>query len=237
MKLNKKALIFSILLSLITVLILFNYINNLKNQPVTTIEHTEVLTAINTIPAHVVITEDMIGTISIPSEAIHPEAVNDKSIVIGSITTSEIIKGEQILKSHIVTKGGGTSLSYQIPDDMRAITIADSEIAGVGGYIVPEDKIDILVNYSIETEDEKTSKNIIYTQFQNIEVLKVGPINAEQGGIPSSLTILVTPEQAEVVAFASTNGSFYFTLRNPMDKEKVLLDHFGSDNFNSWRDR
>jgi pilus assembly protein CpaB len=122
---------------------------------------------------------------------------------------------------------------------MRAITIPSEEISGVGGYMVAGDKIDILVSYS---DTEINPEKVLYTQLQNIEVLEVGPNvtlkkEDQQSTVTSSITVIVTPEQAEVVAFAAVNGSFHFTLRNPMDKTKVKLDQFGSENFNVWRDR
>jgi pilus assembly protein CpaB len=220
MKFNKKALIAAVLLSLITVILLNQYINSLKNKPETPIERTLVVTALNTIPAYVEIKEDMISTISIPAEAVHPDAVLDKEDIIGKITIAEIVKGEQLLKNRILNEKGGTSLSFQIPDNMRAMTIPDSEISGVGGYIVPKDRIDLLVSYS---NSENDSSNKVITLLQDIEVLKVGPINSPTGenGIPTSLTILVTPEQAQLVANAAFYGSFHFTLRNPLDHKKV----------------
>lgn len=235
MKVNKKVFIITILLSLLTVGVLYNYINELKNQPAVTVEQTEVVTALNTIPAYVKITEDMLTVTSISKEAVHPEAILDKSKVVGRVTRTEIIKGEQVLDSRLIEEGGDTTLSYQIPEGMRAATIPSSEISGVGGYIEPKDKIDILVSYS----DDEAETKVVFTQFQNIKVIKVGPstIDAESNGIPTSITVLVTPEQAEVLAFATINGSFHFTLRNPMDKEKVSLDQYGTDNFDNWRDR
>lgn len=83
------------------------------------------------------------------------------------------------------------------------------------------------------------------TQFQNIEILEVG-IKAtvdENGnivkaqGVPSSVALLVTPPQAEIISYMLTYGSFQMTLRNPVDGIKVPLDHYGKDNFLDWRNR
>lgn len=83
------------------------------------------------------------------------------------------------------------------------------------------------------------------TQFQNIEILEIGikPSVDEKGnvvqaqGVPSSVTLLVTPQQAEVISYMINYGSFQMTLRNPVDGISVPLDHYGKDNFNDWRNR
>ena len=127
-------------------------------------------------------------------------------------------------------------MSYRIPENMRAITVPSSEVNGVGGYIVSGDKLDILVSY-VPSEGVQVE----YTQLQNIEVLEIGAniaATAEtEAGVPTSLTLLVTPAQAEVIAYANLSGSFHFTLRNPVDSAKQDLAGYGTANFDSWRER
>ena len=80
-----------------------------------------------------------------------------------------------------------------------------------------------------------------YTQLQNIEVLEIGGLKVasetETIEQPSSITILVTPMQAEVIAFATLNGSFHLSLRSPIDNNKIELDHYSIDNFESYKVR
>ncbi|MBW8383208.1 MAG: hypothetical protein K0M69_11910, partial [Youngiibacter sp.] len=119
------------------------------------------------------------------------------------------------------------------------------EISGVAGYIQVGDRVDLLVQYEIEVLNAEgnpiqTSQEV-YTQFQNLEVMEKGPytVNPEekQVGVASSITLLVTPAQAEVIVFANLNGAIHMTLRNPVDTSKVDLQQFGTVNFNTWRDR
>lgn len=234
MKLNKKIFIITLLLSLLTVVVLYKYINGLKTETIAPVVKMEVVTALYTIPSNTKITAGMLTSIPLPSEAILSDAILDSDKIVGRITNSDIKKGEQVLASRLMEEGAKTSLSYQIPEGKRAITITNTEISGVAGYILPKDRVDILVMYSI-----KENPTIIYTQFQNIEILKVGSniTKPDASTVPTSLTILVTPEQAEVVMYALNNGSLQLTLRNPDDEKKIDLDGFGEDNFNSWRAR
>lgn len=238
MKANKKILIFAIILGLITVFAVYYYISDLKKTEAEPIERAEVVVAVDTIPAHVRITEEMLTTASIPAEAVHASAIRSIDKAVGGITNSEIVQGEQLLSNRVVTDGSSTQLSYRVPENMRAITVPMSETSGVGGYIEAGDRIDILVCYA---DTEIYPVKVEYTQLQNIEILAEGPaqIAAEeqQSGVTTSLTVLVTPAQAEVLAFASLNGVLHFTLRNPTDNTKVDLEQFGADNFDTWRDR
>lgn len=238
MKVNKKVLILAIILGLFTVGAVYYYISDLNKKEETPVDLTDVVVAADTIPTHVKITEEMLTTVSVPTEAVHPNAILTKEKAVGGITSSEIIKGEQLLSDRVVTDGTAALLSYSVPETMRAITIPMNEISGVGGYIEAGDRIDILVSYA-DTEINPTK--VVYTQLQNIEVLVEGPAVASteeaQTGVPTSLTVLVTPAQAEVLAFAYVNGGFHYTLRNPIDNTKADLQLFGTENFSTWRDR
>ena len=76
---------------------------------------------------------------------------------------------------------------------------------------------------------------------QNATVLAVGeyplPQDNEERRLVNSVTLLVTPAQAEVLAFANVNGSFHLSLRSPLDEEIVGLDYYSPENLNSFRER
>lgn len=236
MKPKKKVLIISVMLGLVTVFFLSYYINSIAKETIA--PQAQVVVAYNTIPAHVKITADMVKLNSVAADSIHPEAITSLDEVIGAVSKTEIIKDEQVMFSRVVTDGAGENLSYRIPENMRAITIPVSEISGVAGNIIIGDKIDILVTY----EDPKINPDpTTYTQFQNIEVLSLGSatLTEEENSttLPSSITLLVNPAQAEVLAYSTLKGSFHFTLRNPADSSKKSLTYFNSSNFASFKER
>lgn len=238
MKIKKRVLILAVVLGLLTVSVLYLYIRGLEKNPATETQMQNVVVAVSTIPAHVKITPEMLAIKSIPIEAIHPDAFTSINETVGGTTKAEIINGEQVIKGRVIIEGVSSPLAYRIPENMRAITIPMGEISGVAGYIGVGDRIDILVAYD---DVALNPTKIVYTQLQNIEVLEKGPYAAtseeQQIGMATSLTVLVTPAQAEVLAYANYNGSFHFSLRNPVDTNKVELQQFDSANFNTWRDR
>lgn len=238
MKIKKRILALAVLLGLLTVAVFYIYIQGINEAPAAEVKLKNVVVAVSTIPAHVKITQEMLAVKSIAVEAVHPASFTSVVEAVGGTTKSVIVNGEQVLKDRVITDGTSTSLSYRIPENMRAMTIALTEITGVAGYIMPGDKIDILATYSDEAINPV---RFTITQFQNIEVLEKGPYTAvaaeQQVGVTSSITLLVNPAQAEVLAYANLNGALHFTLRNPVDTNKIDLQQFDSGNFNTWRER
>lgn len=276
MKRSRILIILALILALITTFFLYRYIESLRVEPEVTVEYGSVVVAATNIPEHVKITEEMLLVKELPVEAIHPNAARSTADLVGFTTTMNILADEQILKSKIAADDVQSGLSYQIPENMRAIVIPTSEVSGLAGYLQIGDKVDMLVTYNNQTEPgqhpgittpvettpdeeepdpeepvEPTPPEEIeeyietITQMQNVEILAIGikPQMSEDGsiaqnaGVPSSVTLLVTPEQAEVVTYILNTATFQLTLRNPVDGVEVPLSHYGTDNFNDWRNR
>ncbi|UUM11756.1 Flp pilus assembly protein CpaB [Clostridiaceae bacterium HFYG-1003] len=288
MKKSRVLVLLALLLAIISTFFLYQYIEGLRKQPEVQVKYGNVVVALTDIPQHTKITEAMLELKSVPEEAIHKDAVKAVADIVGLTTKMDILSGEQVFKSKVASKEEKTGLSYQIPENMRAIVVPTSEVSGLAGYLVAGDRVDILVNYTDRpgpgtppalttapatqtpittpgtttavttpvtttapaTRPAATSAPIegyveTITQFQNIEVLAIGikPTLDENGklventGVPTSVTLLVTPQQAEVMSYMLNSGSFQMTLRNPVDGLKVPLDHFGTDNFDDWRNR
>jgi len=237
MKTKKRIWIITGILAVITTGMMYLYLKQVEAAAQeNTVEMSEVVVALTTIPVHTKVTEDMLEIREIPSEAVHADTYTSIADVVGGTTTTELIAGEQVLTERIVANDEEAELSYRIPENMRAITVATGEVDGVGGYVMAGDKLDILVSYT-----PSEGAQAAYTQLQNIEVLERGPnastADSSVSGVPTSLTLLVTPAQAEVIAFGSLNGTIYFTLRNPVDTAWQELGGYGTDNFDSWRER
>lgn len=239
MKIKKRIIILAIISGLITAFLAISYINSSKNQVPAGLKTTEVVVAITNIEANVKITAEMIEIKEVPSSTIHINAIRNTTDVIGQITSDKIISGEQIIKDRLAIGQTSTSISYTIPENMRAMSIPVNETSGVAGYVTIGDKIDIIIN------DVINGKNIAVTKLQSVLVIQKGVNAADsvelQGankGLTQSLTIIVTPSQAEVIGYALNIGSpIAISLRNPADEIKVPLAEYGQNNLETWRGR
>ena len=239
MKLSKVLLVFGILLGLVTAFFLYNYLNTMQDPVAAAVPHSDVVIARNTIPAHTRISAEMLEVRSVPVDMIHPEAENDISLFVGGIARSEIVRGEQVLASRIYTEERRATLSYRIPENMRAVSIPVNEVTGVAGYIAPGDLVDVIV--TIEDENINEGTLTTYTLFQKVTVLAIGELPREveddESRVVNTVTLQVTPEQAEVLAFSYQRGSFHLVLRSPADEATIALDAYGIINFEDFRRR
>jgi pilus assembly protein CpaB len=121
----------------------------------------------------------------------------------------------------------GTGLTAKIPDGMRALALRSNEVVGVAGFLFPGSHVDVLVTYRSETDPEPATATVL----QNVEVLAAGSqVQPSLDGKPSSVnvvTVLVTPNDAERVVLASTQGTIHFVLRNSGDHGTVQSSPVG----------
>ena len=128
-------------------------------------------------------------------------------------------ESEPILPSKLASKGSGAGLPPAIPQGLRAVSVRVNEVIGVAGYVLPGTRVDVLaIANATDARADVTSKVVL----TNVQVLAAGTkIEQDGGGKPmpvNVVTMLVTPEQAERLALASTEGKIQLALRNPLDQ-------------------
>jgi len=101
-----------------------------------------------------------------------------------------------------------------IPSGQVAMQIPTGELVGAGGYIQPDDRVDVIVSYTPTNAKVAKTK----TAFTNLHVIRVGPAGgANTRGISSSLTVIVTLNQAEQLKWALDNTNYKFVLKSVKD--------------------
>ena len=123
--------------------------------------------------------------------------------------------GEPLLLTKLSGAGGRTSISTKIPADMRAATVRVTDVTGTGGFILPGERVDILVTRT-PTMTEPAYTDVL---AQNVRVLAVNQDANEAKDKPEvvqSVTVAVTPIQAQKLALAGIVGTLSLTLRNPL---------------------
>lgn len=226
---ERKYLILALLFGLLTVIFIYIYLSSLDRPIPVDIARQEVVTARFTIPPYTRITEEMVEVVSIPAAAVHPDAVKNVNAVIGTITRAELIEGEQVLFGRVATDLERATFSFRIPDGMRAISIPVNPVSGVAGFISPGDRVDILASYEDAGQgDEPVTSTIL----QNVQVLATGELYREaddsEPQLVETLTLAVSPAQAQAVAYYNLEGLFHVTLRFPADSVISPLAPYGT---------
>lgn len=161
----------------------------------------------------------------IPWPAAHPvtggftsiEQVTNRGII------QPIAENEPLTESKLAPLGAGGGLSPTIPAGMRAISVKVDEVVGVAGFVVPGSRVDVLVTVD-ETGGGRSG--ITRAVVSNVQVLTAGTrfdqekARAEGKPIPTTVvTLLATPQDAERITLAGSEGKIMLTLRNPLDTD------------------
>ena len=151
-----------------------------------------------------------------------PKAFRDPQDLVGRVTSSALAKGDAVVESLLAETGSGTGLQALVKQNFRAITVEVNEVTGVGGMLVPGSRVDVMAI----VRDEKRPVPMAKTVLQNIRVSAVGrnlsPAAPAADGAPApaanSVTLMVTPRQAEILQLVSQSGKPWLVLRNGKDE-------------------
>ena len=139
--------------------------------------------------------------------------------VVGQTTKIFMTAKEPVTAIKLSSLGGG--LSMLVRPGMRAASVEVNQVSGVSGFILPGDRVDMLV-----TVERVQNPEDAYTQtiLQDIEVLAAGMKTTTQDNKPiavQAVTLLVDPKEAEVMAHAQRQGSITLVLRARDDNAQV----------------
>lgn len=130
------------------------------------------------------------------------------------VALRSIAVGEPVLKEKVSGFGGRAALSQVIAEGYRAVAVRISDVSGAGGFILPGDKVDVLLTLSPSGDRNDTVTNIL---LQNTRVLAIDQEADESTGgaiVAKAATIEVKPDDAQRIALASTIGTLSLSLRN-----------------------
>jgi pilus assembly protein CpaB len=142
------------------------------------------------------------------------EEVIDRPVI------SNILLDEPLMEGRLASRGSGIGIAPIIPVGMRAMTVRVNDVVGVGGFVMPGMRVDVLVTGRPPGGESVTTTRIV---LQNILVLTAGtttqPDARGQAINAPNVTLLVTPEQAETLTLASNEGRIQLVLRSGSDQE------------------
>jgi pilus assembly protein CpaB len=143
-----------------------------------------------------------------------PEEILERGLIV------PVVKHEPILAAKLAPKEAGAGLPPVIPEGMRAVSVRVNEVIGVAGYVLPGSRVDVIATASPTAQVQDTTSKVV---LANVLTLTAGTrIEQDQKeGKPVQVTVVtlaVTPEQAERLALASTEGKIQLALRNPLDQ-------------------
>jgi pilus assembly protein CpaB len=165
-------------------------------------------------------TED-IRLLDWPGEVLPMGYAGSAADLVGRGLITPVGTNEPILSSKLADRESGGGLSILIPEGMRAVSVRVDEVIQVAGFVTAGTRVDVMVTLS-RGDDAPTQTRTI---LQNVQALAAGQtIERDMEGKPQSvsvITLMVTPEQAERLALAASEGRIQLALRNLLDAQEV----------------
>jgi pilus assembly protein CpaB len=223
----KIALVVAVFFGLIAAYGIYNFLSQ-QRQAAEAFRTTtqDVVVAAQDLAPGTTINEELIkkGTIKTtpwPKASIPMGAFSSPKQVIGKTNRVKIIANEPILESRLAGEGAG--LTVRLEAGKRAVAVRVDEIIGVSGFIVPDDRVDVIVTTTPPGNGGQENR-IAKIVLQNKRVLSVAQSTEQKDGKPQlarSITLEVTPEDAEKLSLASQDGQIALALRGLGDESQA----------------
>lgn len=144
--------------------------------------------------------------------------LQDPAEAIGKVVTQTIYANEPLVKKRLRDNLGGNALAHVVAPSMRAISVRVDDVSGVSGFLLPNNRVDVLT--TTRTPGESGDEVETHLLVQDVKVLAVDQeASQEKEGaqVVRAVTLELTPDQAARIMLASEVGSLRLTLRNPLD--------------------
>jgi len=166
------------------------------------------------------LSKTVVKAVNWPPSVIPPNCASSMGEIENRVAKAPIPQGNPVLFSMLAPVGTAAGLSGILEDGKRALTVKVDEVAGVAGFIHPGDHVDVLMDMAMKEQgqQEHFSKTILH----DIMILTTGQIWEQKGDnkpmVVNTVTLELSPDQAEVLNLASNNGKIRLALRNRNNK-------------------
>ncbi len=232
MQMNMRAIILvvaALLVAGVTAVLARSWVQSERAAPAAVAETTpsrkvEILVAAANLPAGRIIQEGDLTwqawpDVSLPEPYIRKVKGDEAASLIGAVVRSGIRQAEPVTNLAVVKSGERGFLAAVLTPGMRAVSIQISATSGVSGFVFPGDRVDLLLTQTLESDDG--ARRAAETLLTDVRVIGVDQNaddqNKGEATVARTVTLEVTPRQAEQVALASTMGELSLSLRSLPD--------------------
>ncbi|SEB57821.1 pilus assembly protein CpaB [Pseudomonas saponiphila] len=163
-----------------------------------------------------------VGVVRMPKDAVPDDAFDSTDKVVGKIATFSMLRGDILRAARLAEHLGGSTLASLIEPDKRAISVRVDDVVGVGGFLLPGNRVDVLATRQTGNDGNAESKTIL-EDLRVLAVDQTASTDKTQPVVVRAVTLEMTPVQAEVLVKGMTAGKLQLALRNPLDNNKRPL--------------
>jgi pilus assembly protein CpaB len=160
-----------------------------------------------------------------PQFITHAAAGEAEQVVKGTVVRAMILPGQPITKTAIVRGDSSGFMAATLSEGMRAVSIAIATDSGAGGFILPNDRVDVILTRKPQGSN---GRGYAKTILSNLRVLAVDQTFKQEKDtrtvVGKTATVEVSPEQAEAISAAGTSGQLSLALRPLSEVSASLSD-------------
>jgi pilus assembly protein CpaB len=203
-----------------------------------------VLVAATNLPAGTIIKPDQVRWQAWPEQGVDASfilegrGIDPAQTVVTSAVKRGFTAGEPIALSRLAQRGEAGFLAAALSPGMRAVSVKIDAVSGIGGFILPGDRVDVMLaaQYELEkTSGKSEMRSFAEMMLSDIRVLAIdqsmkdvpGPDDKQQAKVAATATLEVNIRQAEVIGVANQMGKLTLVLTGlvrPEDEETTLAD-------------
>ena len=189
----------------------------------------EIVRVIKPIKIGEVITKDMVQAVEVGGYNLPEDVVRHTDTVIGKFASADLVPGDYIIGSKIAdAPAAENAYLYHLTGEKQAISVSVKTFAtGLSGKLISGDIVSI-----IAPDYKKQGVTVIPPELQYVEVIAVTAgsgydantgeqKDAEEKELPSTVTLLVTPEQSKILAMLEADGALHVSLVYRGSKENA----------------
>ena len=221
--------IYSVIIGVLFAAAALFFLFNARQKPATVVagapavETIAVMVAAKDIAYGDKILPELAKTVQWPADSVPADIVNSNAELFEGpeaprIALRSLAANEPFLKAKVSGFGERPILSRKVAEGMRAFSVRINDVSGVAGFILPGDRVDVILTRRMEGNNsgglDALATDVI---LQNVTILGIDQVSSETIEEPvlgKSATFEVTPEQAQKLALAVQVGTLSLALRN-----------------------
>lgn len=217
------ASVFAVVFAVMAAWLAYGYLQREMNS-VKAVQPRRIVVAAADIPIGTTIKPLQLKVASWPRDSIPEGSAQEIESVANRVAVRPITRGDAVTEAKLKPRGGSAGagfMTYVVPQGHRAVTVAVNEVAGVAGFLTPNDRVDVIVTTPLPGNEKESVSKIV---LENVPILATGQVTDQKEGKPvvvPTVTLDLVPEDAEKLVVSASKGSLQLLLRNISDSARV----------------
>jgi pilus assembly protein CpaB len=183
----------------------------------------EVVVAAEDLQVGTKIEDKDIRLVRFPSADLPAGCFHQRTKVVGRGVVLPIARGEFVLTNKLAGENAGSGLPSLIPPGMRAVSVRVNDTTSVSGFVLPGTRVDVLLTGNPQGSNEQQTTTVL----ENVAVIATGQRlernSAGEAQTAPVVTLLLSPDDAQRLTLATSQGHIQLALRNPLDTKQEDL--------------